>query len=115
MTPPLRVAFVYPHAAIGPSGEGVPDALAVVLLELGRELVRRGCGVDAFVRRRSGEPPTSRLDGLTIHRLRRAGDHLLFRLRLLDPLLPADRLLELYRRHRPRATASRAARCASPW
>lgn len=94
---PLRVAFVYPHAAIGPAGEGVGDALAVVLVELGRRLAGRGCAVSAFVRRLPGEPAVSELDGITVRRVRELPDHLLFRLRVLDRLglLPADRPLRV--------------------
>ncbi len=82
LTVPLRVAFVYPHADLGPSGEGIADALAVVLVELGRRLVERGCSVTAFVRRRRGEPASSILDGIAVRRLHQLGDHLLFRLRV---------------------------------
>jgi glycosyltransferase involved in cell wall biosynthesis len=92
---PLRIAFVYPHAAIGPAGEGVADALAVVLVELGRRLVERGCAVTAFVRRRPGEPAASTLDGIAIRRIDQLADHLLFRLRLFDRLRPADRPLRV--------------------
>lgn len=95
MTVPLRVAFVYPHAQLGPSGDGIADALAVVLVELGRRLVERGCSVTAFVRRRRGEPAASILDGIAVRRLYQLGDHLLFRLRVLDRLRPADRPLRV--------------------
>lgn len=91
----MRIAFVYPHAAIGPAGEGVADALAVVLVELGRRLVERGCAVTAFVRRRPGEPSSSLVEGMTIRRIDQIGDHLLLRLRLLDRLRPADRPLRV--------------------
>jgi hypothetical protein len=84
----LRVAFVYPHAGIGPEGQGVADALAVVLVELGRRLVQRGCAVTAFIRRRRGEPARSVLDGIRLHRVFQLADHLLFRLRLFDRLRP---------------------------
>lgn len=95
MTAPLRVAFVYPHADLGPSGEGIADALAVVLVELGRRLVERGCSVTAFVRRRPGEPASSILDGIAVRRFHQLGDHLLFRLRVLDRFRPADRPLRV--------------------
>lgn len=87
---------MYPHAAIGPSGEGVADALAVVLLELGRRLVARGCRVGLFIRRLPGEPIRSLVDGIEVHRIAQWPDHLLFRLRVLDNLvLPADRPLRV--------------------
>ena len=95
MRAPLRVAFVYPHAGIGPEGQGVADALAVVLVELGRRLVQRGCAVTAFIRRRRGEPLASSLDGITIRRIDQLPDHLLFRLRLFDRFRPADRPLRV--------------------
>ena len=91
----LRVAFVYPHAGIGPEGQGVADALAVVLVELGRRLVQRGCAVTAFIRRRRGEPARSALDGIRLHRVCQLADHLLFRLRLLDRLRRPDRPLRV--------------------
>jgi glycosyltransferase involved in cell wall biosynthesis len=91
------LAFLYPHAGIGPAGEGVSDALAVVLVELGRRLVERGCAVTAFIRRRRGEPALSVLDGIRLRRVLQPGDHLLFRLRLLERLgiLPPDRPLRV--------------------
>ncbi len=95
MSAPPHIAFVYPHAGIGPAGEGVADALAVVLVELGRRLVARGCAVTAFIRRRRGEPPASTLDGIAIRRIGQLPDHLLFRLRLFDRFRPADRPLRV--------------------
>jgi len=94
---PSAVAFVYPHAAIGVAGEGVSDALAVVLVELGRRLVQRSCAVTAFIRRRRGEPAESTLDGIRLRRVSPLGDQLLFRLRLLDRLgiQPPDRPLRV--------------------
>lgn len=114
VTPGARVAFLYPHAAIGPRGEGVGDALAVVLVELGRRLAARGCAVSVFVRRLRGEPASSELDGITVRRIRELPDHLLFRLRFLDRLiLPADRPLRVTALYYPfyvRSVASALAR-----
>ncbi|MCS7267415.1 MAG: glycosyltransferase family 4 protein [Geminicoccaceae bacterium] len=85
----MRIAMVYPHAAIGPSGEGVGDALAVVLVELGRRLLARGHQVALFIRRLPGEPARSVFEGLAIRRVDQLLDLALFRLRVLDRLRSA--------------------------